>query len=227
MVIAVVMRRRRKKEKKSKDKKKDKKDKKKDKKEKSYLEDAVAADKDDDFGSDYDDDGPTEHVDDANAMALAVDATKKYLSENPDAKPSAIAEKVVNEQMASGLKSQEKIHIFVLATFTTEFFKEKQVERHAATIGAITQGKDVMERHLISACEALCVEKPKSFPVLIKQLFDEDVLEEDTILEWAGEGRTDYTLESVDEDQRCAMRAEAEPVVVWLMEDDSSDEDSD
>jgi hypothetical protein len=29
----------------------------------------------------------------------------------------------------------------------------------------------------------------------------------------------------VNEDQRCSMRAEAEPVVVWLQEDDSSDED--
>ena len=84
-----------------------------------------------------------------------------------------------------------------------------------------------MERHLISACEALCVDKPKNFAVLLKQLFDEDVLEEDTILEWAGEGRSEYTLDCVDEDQRATMRGEAEPVVVWLQEDDSSDEDSD
>ncbi|KAL7530171.1 hypothetical protein ACHAXR_006721 [Thalassiosira sp. AJA248-18] len=210
-----------KKDKKSKDKKKEKKDKKKEKKSKED------ADKEDDFGSD-EDNGPTEHVDDANAMALAVEATKKFLSENPDAFPSAIAEKVVNEQMASGLKSQERVHIFITAAFTSDFFKHKQVEKHAATIGEITSGGgNIMERHLISACEGLCADKPKNFAVLIKQLFDEDVLEEDTILEWAGEGRTDYTLESVDEDQRCSMRAEAEPVVVWLQEDDSSDEDSD
>ena len=182
----------------------------------------------DDFGSDGEDNGPTEHVDDANAMALAVEATKKFLAENPDATASDIAEKVVNEQMASGLKSQDKIHIFLRAAFTPDFFKHKQVEAHAATIAKITGGKTVMERHLISACEELCADKPKNFAVLIKQLFDEEVLEEDTILEWAGEGRTDYTLESVDEDQRCNMRAEAEPVVVWLQEDDSdSDEDSD
>ena len=129
--------------------------------------------------------------------------------------------------MASGLKSQDRIHIFIRAAFTPDFFKHKQVEKYASTISKITQGKNVMERHLISACEGLCADKPKNFAVLIKQLFDEEVLEEDTILEWAGEGRTDYTLESVDEDQRCGMRAEAEPVVVWLQEDDSSDEDSD
>ncbi|KAL3793792.1 hypothetical protein ACHAW5_009579 [Stephanodiscus triporus] len=222
-----------KKDKKSKDKKKEKKDKdkkkeKKSKEEISYLEDAVSGDKVDDFGSDDDeDDGVPETVDDANAMALSVEATKKYLSANPDASPSLIAEKVVNEQMASGLKSQDKIHIFIQAAFTPEFFKLKQVQTYAPTIAKITQGKNVMERHLISACESLCADKPKNFAVLIKQLFDEEVLEEDTILEWAGEGRTEYTLESVNEDQRCSMRAEAEPVVVWLQEDDSSDEDSD
>lgn len=213
-----------KKEKKSKDKKKDKKDKKKDKKSKeakSQPEDAVSGDEGGDDGGS----GPTEHVDDANAMALAVEATTKFLSDNPDASPAAIAEKVVNEQMASGLKSQEKIHIFIRAAFTLDFYKKKQVVAHAPTIAAITQGKTVMERHLISACEGLCVDKPKNFAVLIKQLFDEEVMEEDTILEWAGEGRTDYTLESVDEDQRCNMRAEAEPVVVWLQEDDSDDEE--
>merc|ERR1712127_1066466 len=187
-----------KKDKKPKDKKKEKKDKKKDKKskeDKSYLEDAVSGDKGDGFSDDdNEDDGPTEHVDDANAMALAVEATKKFLSNNPDASPADIAEKVVNEQMASGLKSQEKIHIFIQATFTPDFFKHKQVETHAPTIAKITQGKNVMERHLISAGEGLCADKPKNFAVLIKQLFDEEVLEEDTILEWAGEGRTDYTL---------------------------------
>lgn len=207
-----------KKDKKSKDKKKEKKskDKKKEKKDKDEADDASA-------------DGAepaTENLDDANAMALAVEATKKFLEENTDATPSAIAEKITNEQMASGLKSQDKIHIFIRAAFTPDFFKHKQVETHAETIGKITQGKNVMERNLISACESLCADKPKCFAVLIKQLFDEDVLEEDAILEWAGEGRTDYTPDSVNEDQRCNMRAEAEPVVNWLMEDDS-DSDSD
>lgn len=222
-----------KKEKKSKDKKKDKKDKdkKKDKKDKKSVEEKKGDDGDDydsDDDNNDDDEGLTDHVDDSKAMALSVEATRKYLADNLTISPTLIAEKVVNEQMASGLKSQDKIHIFIQAAFTPEFYKQKQVQTYAAAIAKITQGKTVMERHLISACEALCVDKPKNFAVLIKQLFDEEVLEEDTILEWAGEGRTDYTLESVTEDQRCMLRAEAEPVVVWLQEDDSDeDEDSD
>jgi translation initiation factor 5 len=215
-----------KKDKKSKDKKKDKKEKSKKSKSKEDEDDAKA---EDEFGDDYgEDDSPAdEHVDDENALNLAVLALRKFLSENPSASPSTVAEKVVNEQMASGLKSQDKIRIFFWAAFTLDFIKEKQVEKHAAAVVVIIQGKSVMERHLISACEELCKEEPKKFAVLLKQLFDAEVLEEDTVFEWAGEGRTEYTLDSVDEDRRAALRGEAEPVVVWLQEDDSSDDDED
>jgi translation initiation factor 5 len=198
--------------------KKDKKDKKKSK----------SKDEDDSYASDNDSQNPTtttEDLNDENALQLAIEALKKYLSENPSATPTSIAEKVVNEQMASGLKSQDRIHIYVRAAFDLDCIKTKQIHKNAPTVAKITQGKSVMERHLISAFEGLCVEEPKKFAVVLKQLFDEEVLEEDTILEWAGEGRTDYTLECVDEDQRAALRGEAEPVVCWLQEDDSSDED--
>ena len=129
--------------------------------------------------------------------------------------------------MASGLKSQDRIHIYVRAAFDLDCVKQKQITQNAPAVSKITQGKTVMERHLIAAFENLCVDEPKKFAVVLKQLFDEEVLEEDTILEWAGEGRTEYTLECVDEEQRSALRAEAEPVVCWLMEDDSSDEGDD
>jgi translation initiation factor 5 len=127
--------------------------------------------------------------------------------------------------MASALKSYDKIHIAVQAVFTANFFKEKEVEKFAATISAIVNSNRIMERHLIAALEGFCAEKPKNFPVFLKQLFDEDVLEEDTILQWAEEGRNEYTLDSVDEEVRAQLRGETEPLVVWLQteDDDSSD----
>ena len=101
--------------------------------------------------------------------------------------------------MASGLKSQDKIHIVFRIGFTIDFFKEKQVEKNSDLITKLTGGSPIMERHLIGAAELLCVPKPKLFAVLIKQLYEEDCLEEDVILEWACEGRSDYTLDAVDE----------------------------
>lgn len=157
---------------------------------------------------------------------LAIEATKKFLSENPDASPNDIAELVTNQQMASALKSHHKARIFVAAAFTPQFFKNKEVQKHAKSVQAITNGNKIMERHLIGALEAFCIDKPKNFPVLVKQLYDEDALDEDTILDWAEEGRSEYTLDAVDEETRAVLRGEAEPVVVWLQEEDSDDESS-
>ena len=137
-------------------------------------------------------------------------------------------EVVINEQMASALKTHDRIHILTRAAFTPQFFKNKEVSKYAPAITKLTNSNMIMERQLIASLEGLCIEKPKNFPVFLKQLYDEDALEEETILEWADEGRSSYTLDVVDEETRAKLRGEAEPVVVWLQdEDDESDNESD
>lgn len=210
-----------KKEKKKKDK--DKKDK--EKKKKKHSDDEKENGKHHDKADD-DELSMEENVDDAGAMLLAVNATRKYLDDNPNASPMDIAEVVINQQMASALKSHDKVHIYVQAAITNDFFKNHEIEKCAPVISQLTNGNPIMERHLIAAMEKLCIDKPKNFPVVIKQLYDEDALEEDVILEWAAEGRNEFTLDEVDEECRATLRGEAEPVVVWLQDADS-DEDSD
>ena len=157
---------------------------------------------------------------------LAIEGTRNYLQANPDASDDGIVENVTNQQMASALKSQDRVKIFVRAAITPQFFKNKEIEKYATVVSKIVNGNKIIERHLIAALELLCLNKPKNFPVMIKQLYDEDALEEETIIEWAEDGRSEYTLEAVDEDSRAALRGEAEPVIVWLQEADSdSDED--
>ena len=200
-----------------------------------YIEEALAGGKRDGDGlaeiSDDDDDSKSVDseagVDDEGALKLAVDATRKFLVENPNFDKQQLLELVTNQQMASALKSQDKVHIMVRAAFTEQVFKDKEVAKFAPAIASITNGKNIMERHLIAALEALCVDKPKNFAVMLKQFYDEDALEELTILEWADGGRSEYTLDAVDEDSRAVLRGEAEPVVVWLQEADSDDESSD
>ena len=155
---------------------------------------------------------------------LAVDGTKDFLKANEDASVSVIVDAVANQQMASALKTHDRIQIFIGAAITSNFFKNKEIAKYSPVIQAITQGNPIIERHLIGAVEAHCASKPKTFPVMIKQLFDEDALEEEVILHWAYDGRTEYTLDIVDEDTRASLRAESEPVINWLQEDDSSDE---
>jgi len=208
----------------SKKEKKEKKEKKskKDKKEKKSKSNGSVND-DESIG-----DVAAEGSNDEAVMEEAVKATKEYLETNPEASVDEIVEVVVNQQMASALKSFDKIQILLRATITENFFEHKEIEKVAPIVSKITNGSNIMERHLIAALEGLCISRPKVFPVMIKQFYDEDALEEDNIIEWAGEGRTDFTLDKVDEDTRAALRAEADPVVNWLMEDsDSDDSDSD
>jgi translation initiation factor 5 len=161
-------------------------------------------------------------VDDEGALQLAVDATMIFLKDTPDFSVAQLIELITNQQMASALKSHDKIHILIQSAFTDKFFKNKEIQRFAPVIVGITNSNKIMERHLIAALEALCVDKPKNFPVMIKLLYDEDALQEETILEWADEGRSEYT--TVDEENRAVLRGEAEPVVVWLQDSDSEDD---
>ena len=146
------------------------------------------------------------------------------MEENPNASVKDIVEIVTNQQMASALKSHDKIHIFVRAAITPQFFKNKEIEKYAPVVSKIANGNKIIERHLISSLEFISKDKPKNFAVMIKQFYDEDALQEETILEWADDGRSEYTLDAVDEETRVVFRAEAEPVVNWLQEADSDSE---
>jgi translation initiation factor 5 len=157
-------------------------------------------------------------------IALAIEGTRKFLEENPTASVNEIVEVVTNQQMASALKSHDKIHIFIRAAITPQFFKNKEIEKYAPVVAKIANGNKIIERHLISSLEFISKDKPKNFAVMIKQFYDEDALEEETILEWADDGRSEYTLDAVDEETRAALRGEAEPVVNWLQEADSDSE---
>jgi len=165
-----------------------------------------------------------EGTDDVSAMLMAVESTKRYLSSNADATPSELLELVVNQQMASALKSFDKIHIFIRAAITSDFWEKELVQKYAPTVSLITNQNPIMERHLIAALEHISVGSPKHFPVLLKLMYDEDALDEGVILEWASEGRSEYTL--VSEELRSELRGEAEPVVIWLQDDDSDEEDN-
>jgi len=167
-------------------------------------------------------------IDDDFAINAAVDETRKFLANNPTASVKQIVEVVINQQMASALKSHDKVHIYIRSVLrpsdiTVEFFKAKKLDKISKVIGGITNGNVIMERHLISAVELLCADKVKVFPVMLKDLYESDVLQEDAILEWAAEGRSEFTLEEVDEETRAILRAEAEPLVSWLQDDSDSD----
>jgi len=211
-------------------KKKKKKDKKAKKAKKEKSADATNQDGEDELADDIDNLSIASEVgvDDAGAIELAVKGVQDYIKNNPTATATQVAEVVVNQQMSSAVKSHDKIHILIRATITPSFYREAQIAKYASYIEKITLDNPIMCRHLIGAAEFICVDRPKNFPVVLKQLYDEGCLEEEVILEWAFDGRSVYTSEAVGEDMRSALRGEAEPFITWLQdEDDSSGSASD
>jgi len=207
----------------------DKKKKKKKKKKEKSSDKSVSQANSDELAEDMDNLSVSSDavVDDAGALLLAIEGTRKFMKENPEASAKDVVEVVANQQMASALKTHDRIQIFMSAAITDNCFKGKEIQKYAPIFDGLTQDNPIMQRHLIGAAEGHCAEKPKTFPVMLKQLFDEDILDEDVILRWAYDGRTEYTHDSLDEETRATLRAEAEPVVNWLQEEDSSDSDSD
>lgn len=68
------------------------------------------------------------------------------------------------------------------------------------------------------------------FPVILKHLYDADIVEEDLLLEWASEPEPseEFTPAAISIDQFKELRKKAEPFVVWLQQaDEEDDEDGD
>ena len=89
-----------------------------------------------------------------------------------------------------------------------------------------------MPRHLIGTLEWLCGSyRPAlkiKFPLLLKALYDADILEEEHIVGWAAvAGATQYSPEELSERSLAALRLTAQPLVTWLEEAESDDDSED
>jgi hypothetical protein len=68
----------------------------------------------------------------------------------------------------------------------------------------------------------------RTFPVVLKQLYDEDLLEEETLLEWYGdELKNEYTADEtiISTEVLETLKEAAKPFIVWLEEADEEDDD--
>jgi translation initiation factor 5 len=97
------------------------------------------------------------------AIDMAVLEIQKFMKENVAASSVRIAEEVTNQQISYAVNTYQKIHIFVCAAISRNFYKEHLAKKYAPIIHIITQGNPIMERHLISAAEFICSEKTKNF----------------------------------------------------------------
>ena len=129
--------------------------------------------------------------------------------------------------MASALKSFDKIHILLRACIKPTFFKTSAVAKYAPAIKLVIGGNAEIQRQAIGSCELICTDlAATTFPLLLKQMYDEDLIDEEVLLLWAGsEERDEYVDAKVSEEKRLALRAASTAFIAWLEEAESESEE--
>jgi len=158
---------------------------------------------------------------------------KLWLSENPTASIDATMEELRAIQTFAALRPSDRIIIFMGSVFTADAYKENQISKHKHLLAALA-ASHFQQRHLITAIEWLCGTKEpallKYFPAMLKHAYDEDLIEEDPILEWARAPiRNDFSAEEsmITDDTLETLKECAQPFITWLEEAESDDDDDD
>jgi translation initiation factor 5 len=173
-----------------------------------------------------------------------VDRLKIWLGDNADHSTAQLLDELRALQTLASLRPADRIIIFLGGVFSEAAVSEKQVEAHAEVLGALA-ATAIQQRHLIAAFEWFCGRRHPSlvkyFPVLLKALLDEELVEEDTFFAWAGDfARNEFSAEQscIDIDTLEHLKASAAPFIKWLQEaeeegaesgedDDEEEEDDD
>ena len=164
------------------------------------------------------------------AKESAISTMKEFLAPGPA--PDAIVTKVRELASEGQLMLKECAYICVAAMFDESVVSARQVAANAASLQALvaTDANKFMARHLIGAVEDFCGFRvpalKKFFPVLLKQLYDEDILEEEVILDWAQQGVTyEFSPQSMNSEQVKELRVLADQFINWLEEAEGDDDD--
>eukprot|EP00752_Nemacystus_decipiens_P010461 g9320.t1 len=210
-------------------KEKKKKDKKKREKE-NASDEGDAKDNVDEFG-DVVATSESLEVEDAVAFDDSVAAIRRHLEDGTS--NETIFEEIRTAQTFAAFPVHYRIHLYVAASFATADKVTQDDIASRAPMFDMLKSRPDDQRHIIGAFELLCqVHRPNLmgfFPVILKHLYDSDIVEEEAMLMWAGEsGRSEeFTPPALSDEQVAALRAKAAPFVTWLEEADEEDDDDD
>jgi translation initiation factor 5 len=163
----------------------------------------------------------------------AMDRLKLWLSDNSTHTVTQLLDELRNIQTMASLRPADRIIIYLGAVFSENVVTGKEIAAHKEVLGALA-ATTIQQRHLIAAFEWLCGTRypslVKYFPVLLKQLLDEELVEEDTFFAWAGDfARNEF---SAEQSMMCIdtlehLKASAAPFIKWLQEAEEEGDDDD
>ena len=161
-----------------------------------------------------------------------MDRLKVWFIEYPSPALPVLLEELRSIQTFAALRPADRIIIYLGVVFSEDAISTGQVERHKEVLAALAPSV-IQQRHLIAAFEWFCGKRHpqlmKFFPVVLKQLFDEELVEEDVFLEWAGDlTRNEYSAEMsmIDSDTLELLKCSASMFITWLQEAEMEGEES-
>lgn len=181
--------------------------------------------------------GNGEEESESVAIAESIERFKTWLGDNASAAPASIMEELRVLQTFGSFRASDRVIIYLGAAFSEHVVQNAEIAAHKAVL-SLWAGSVPLQRHLIAGFEWFCsVRHPsilKLFPVVLKTLFDEELVEEDTFFAWhtdtiRNEFSADVSLVPTDNLEQ--LRSCALPFINWLQqaevegEDDEDDED--
>jgi translation initiation factor 5 len=143
-------------------------------------------------------------------------------------------EELRNIQTMASLRPADRIIIFLGSVFTEDAVTANHVELHNEYLKALAP-TEIQQRHLIAGFEWLCGSKfpqfNRLFSKVLMQLYEAEVVEEDTFLAWAADTtRNEFTADDsmIEYETLETLRNHAFPFIKWLQEaEEEGDEDDD
>merc|ERR550519_237102 len=139
---------------------------------------------------------------------------------------SAVAKEILAEAERLEIKNKAPVVLCELL-FNDKMFKEKQINKYAKLLLRFTHENPKGQKYLIGGIEKT-VESfeatllPK-VPHIFKELFEEDILEEEVIFEWAKK----VSKKNVSKELAQKIHDKAAPFIKWLQEAEEETSESD
>lgn len=176
-------------------------------------------------------------TDDTEAIKKSVKSFRRFLKKEwaPGDDPDKAVLELTNRQVAAILPSDDRFTILLQAVLRGKYVSgwKKDIILLCPIIVKLIHSSSEhsrMERKILAVLEYVCRKQPKYFPILALQLYESDVLEEETILQWARDvdaGVRVYPRDVVNDAIRKELRRCSEPLVTWLHEAEEEDGSSD
>jgi translation initiation factor 5 len=156
-----------------------------------------------------------------------------WLSDNQAATPAVIMEELRVIQAFGAFRPADRVIIYLGAVFTEHVISAGEIAAHKNVL-SLWAGSAPLQRHLIAGFEWFCAARfpnlVKLFPVVLKTLFDEELVEEDVFFAWhtdimRNEFSADQSLVSLEQLEQ--LRTSAGPFITWLQEAEVEGEEDD